>query len=337
MRTIQTVLGVIIWTVLVTGAYAHDMRPAYLRLKEVEKDVYSILLKTPSAGDQLKPGLTIQFPEGTEHLVEPAGRTQAATYVERFRIRSDGGLTGKTIHINGLASTMTDVLVRIAHLDGSIETLRITPDSPSLVVQGIPTTLGVAKSYTMLGIEHIWSGIDHLLFVACLILVAGTGRRILITITGFTIAHSITLALAALQVIQIPTAPVEACIALSIVFLATEIVRNRRNTLTWRYPITVSTAFGLLHGFGFASALGEVGLPQTAIPASLLCFNVGVEIGQILFVLGVVVLLRVVVMVRRDTTETAHRFMGAVAMQKISAYVIGSTASFWMIQRMAGF
>ena len=147
----------------------------------------------------------------------------------------------------------------------------------------------MVKTYLVFGVEHILSGMDHLLFIACLIFIAGTWRRILVTITGFTIAHSLTLTLSALELIRLPVPPIEATIALSIVFLAREIALDRRDTLTWRYPIAVSAGFGLLHGLGFASALKDIGLPQTEIPAALLAFNVGVEIGQIMFVSSMLV------------------------------------------------
>jgi hypothetical protein len=176
------------------------------------------------------------------------------------------------------------------------------------------------------------------LFVACLVLISGTLKRILITVTGFTIAHSITLALAALGVVQVAVAPVEAAIALSIVFLATELVRQQRDTLTWRFPIAVSASFGLLHGFGFASVLGEIGLPQTEIPAALLFFNVGVELGQIAFVLvllaGLFVLRRAALMLVR---VPRLGFPNAVAVHRPAGYLVGTLAAFWMVERVVSF
>ena len=161
-------------------------------------------------------------------------------------------------------------------IDGSTQVIRLSIGEHSFVVASTPTTLDVAKTYISFGIEHILEGIDHLLFVACLIFIAGSWKRILITITGFTAAHSITLSLAALNIISIPILAVEAVIALSIVFLAREIVQQRRDILTWRYLVLVSITFGLLHGFGFASAHGDIGLPQNEIPTAFLSFNIGV-------------------------------------------------------------
>lgn len=184
------------------------------------------------------------------------------------------------------------------------------------------------QGFLVLGVEHIWIGFDHLLFVAGLIFIAGTWRRVLVTITGFTVAHSITLALSALDLVRLPIAAIEAVIALSIVFLAVEIVKGPRDTLTWRRPVVVAAAFGLLHGFGFAAVLREIGLPDEGFVAALLAFNVGIEIGQVLFaavVLGALHLL--------------HRFGPAVARGKaprFAGYAVGTLASFWMIERLAG-
>ncbi len=181
------------------------------------------------------------------------------------------------------------MLVRLERLDGTTQVTRLTPSAPSFVVEAAPRALQVARTYLVLGVEHILGGIDHLLFVlALLILVKGT-RRLIATVTAFTVAHSLTLAGATLGFVHVPGPPVEAAIALSIVFVAAEIIHSRQGNagLTERFPWVVAFTFGLLHGFGFASALNEVGLPQAAIPVALLFFNVGVEIGQLLFIAAV--------------------------------------------------
>jgi hydrogenase/urease accessory protein HupE len=186
-------------------------------------------------------------------------------------------------------------------------------------------------------VRHILEGYDHLLFLVCLMLIAGTGRRILITITGFTIAHSITLALSALGVVRVPVPPVEAAIALSIVFLAVEIVRGDKNSLAYRYPIAVSSSFGLLHGFGFAAVLGETGLPQTEIPAALLFFNLGVELGQVIFIVGVIAAYQLIRLAARAVRDRDLSIDALRPLQTPAAYVVGILASFWMIQRVATF
>jgi hypothetical protein len=183
--------------------------------------------------------------------------------------------------------------------------------------------------FILLGFEHIWAGIDHLLFVAGLIFIARTPRRVLATITGFTIAHSITLALAALDVVHLPTRAIEGVIALSIVFLAVELAKGPRDTLTWRMPIVVASAFGLLHGFGFAVVLSEIGLPSQGLVAALLGFNLGIELGQIVFAALILVILR---LVRKVDRRGAAQW----PVQKLAGYAVGILASFWMFQRMLG-
>jgi hydrogenase/urease accessory protein HupE len=212
-----------------------------------------------------------------------------------------------------------------------------SPKETEVIIPAVESFGSVARDYLTLGVRHILEGYDHLLFLMCLMLIAGTGRRILITITGFTIAHSITLALSALGVVRVPIPAVEAAIALSIVFLAVEIVRGDPNSLTYRYPIAVSSSFGLLHGFGFAAVLGETGLPQTEIPAALLFFNVGVEIGQILFVAVVIAIYQLVRLVGRASFDRDLSVDALRPLQTPAAYAVGILGSFWMIQRVATF
>ncbi|MCK4838459.1 MAG: HupE/UreJ family protein, partial [Desulfobulbaceae bacterium] len=212
----------------------------------------------------------------------------------------------------------------------------LRPDETVWQIPEKEQTWKVAKEYMALGIKHILEGYDHLLFIVCLVLLAGTFKRILVTVTGFTIAHSITLALAALGVVKVSVAPVEAAVALSIVFVAMELARDKHHTLTWRYPIAVSSTFGLLHGFGFAAVLTEIGLPQTEIPTALLFFNVGVEIGQIMFVIASIAVFfagKAVTKRLREMTfkDVLHRI------QQPAGYVVGVLAMFWTLDRVSGF
>jgi hydrogenase/urease accessory protein HupE len=225
---------------------------------------------------------------------------------------------------------MTDALVRIEFADGATWVGRLTPRAPQVTIPERRSGGSVAAAYLGLGVEHILLGIDHLLFVLALLLVTRGARRLVSTVTAFTVAHSITLALATLGVVRVPQAPVEAVIALSIVFVAAEIVRARRGVegLTARAPWLVAFTFGLLHGFGFAGALSEIGLPQGQIPLALLLFNVGVEAGQLLFVAAVLAPLAVA---RRVRIELPRR------LELVPPYAIGSLATFWVIQRVAGF
>lgn len=314
---------------------AHESRPAYLEFQQTSDSAYDVLWKVPARGREMRLGLYVRLPLDCK-IVKPARSVfLGGAFVERSTISRDGGLTGAEIYIEGLSTTLTDVLVRIGRLDGSTQVVRLTPSAPSFVVDAAPSFIGVAKTYLVLGVQHIWNGIDHLLFVVCLIMIAGTWRRILTTITGFTIAHSITLALAALNLVRVPIPPVEATIALSILFLATEIARKRRDTLTWRYPISVSASFGLLHGFGFASALGEIGLPQTEIPSALLFFNVGVEVGQVIFVGAILGLIWGVSSLLRSVLPKQRDWLSLI--QKPLAYTVGSLAMYWTAARIMSF
>ncbi|MEL7186879.1 MAG: HupE/UreJ family protein, partial [Pseudomonadota bacterium] len=197
------------------------------------------------------------------------------------------------------------------------------------VMPGKETAASVAGQYTWLGAEHIWIGFDHLLFLLCLIWIAGTWKRILITVTGFTIAHSLTLALSALEIVRLPVPPVEAAIALSVLFLAVEVTKGRRDSLTWQHPIAVSSSFGLLHGLGFAAVLGEIGLPQTEVLTGLIFFNVGVELGQVAFALGVVLLLRVATALLGESMQHHAR--------PVMGYAVGCLSAYWLIGRVVAF
>jgi hydrogenase/urease accessory protein HupE len=227
--------------------------------------------------------------------------------------------------VHGLQATMTDVLVCIALSDGRVVSRLLRPDAPSFVF-GSESAAPAATSYFALGVEHILFGIDHLLFVLALVLIVRGVGLLVKTITAFTIAHSITLALATLELVKLPSAPVEAVIALSIVFVAAEILRSRRGQrgLTERAPWLVALTFGLLHGFGFAGALVEVGLPANDIPFALLLFNVGVEAGQLAFVAAVLV----TVGIFRRSRIPLPRWASL-----LPPYAIGSVAMFWVIER----
>ena len=271
-------------------AFAHEVRPAYLQVQQTSAGTYDVLWKVPGRGDGMRLGLYVELPTHCVTIGAVRSSFVNNAFTERWKVKRTGGLTGDTIHIAGLAATMTDVLVRLERLDGTTQVTRLTPAAPSFVVEAAPTGMQVADTYTRLGIEHILTGVDHLLYVLAMLLLVTGWKRIVATMTAFTATHSLTLAAATLGWVQVPQAPVEACIALSILFVAREIVCSRKGQpgLTEQWPWVVSFTFGLLHGFGFAGALSEVGLPQTAIPVALLFFNVGVEIGQLLFIAAAV-------------------------------------------------
>jgi len=316
------------------GVFAHEVRPAYLELRQIAPETYDALWKVPGQGENLRLGLYVELPTNCTNVAEPRGSMINSAFAERWTVKCAGELSGGTVHIAGLSETTTDVLVRLERTDGSTQVTRLTPSAPSFVVEAAPSALEVARTYLVLGVEHILFGIDHLLFVLALfILVKGT-RRLIATVTAFTVAHSLTLAGATLGFVHVPGPPVEAGIALSIVFVAAEVVHSRQGRVgvTERFPWIVAFTFGLLHGFGFASALSEVGLPQSAIPVALLFFNVGVEIGQLFFIASVFA----VTVLARQTAQRIGVSQPAWAW-RIPAYAIGGVSAFWIIQRISVF
>jgi hydrogenase/urease accessory protein HupE len=325
-------------SLLSPAAQAHEVRPGYLELRQTAPDTYDLLFKLPARGEEFRLALYVGLPEGTQDVAAPRALFTSAAYVERRTIRRDGGLTGHAIAIEGLAASFTDVLVRVQDLAGTTHTDRLTSTRSSFVVKAAPGKGEVAGTYLRLGIEHILFGIDHLLFVLALIILVREWRRVAITVTAFTIAHSITLAAATLGFVNVPGRPVEAAITLSIVLVAVEIVNARGGhpSVTARWPWLVAFAFGLLHGFGFAGALSEVGLPQHAIPLALLFFNLGVEVGQLAFVALVMALawwlprpMARLTLVRADWTRAR--------LDVAAAYAIGTLAAYWLIERTIGF
>ncbi len=331
----QLFLFVFMLFFVATAVQADEYRPAYLEFEQVSDDEFKMLWKVPAKGRNQRLSLYVSLPADVVHKSEPIGVFIGGAYIERSTISRHGGLAGIEVAINGLQRVSTDVLVRIQRLDGTSETARLNASSTSFVVKGTAQFWGVVNTYLTFGIEHILNGFDHLLFVACLIFIAGSWRRILITVTGFTLAHSITLTLAGLELVQLPIPPIETTIALSIVFLAREIALDRRDTLTWRYPIIVSSSFGLLHGFGFASALSDIGLPQTEIPAALLAFNVGVEIGQVVFVAGMLFIFWLITKSLKTFRSDSVKWLNII--EKPMAYAVGSVTMLWTVERVTGF
>ena len=315
---------------LPTLAGAHEMRPGYLEIRETAVDTYDVLWKVPAQGNDMRMGLYVRFDDDVRFIAEPVAAFVGNTHIQRMKITRAGGLTGSTVTIDGLTATFTDVLLRLERINGSDITRRLTPDEASYVFEAEPNPWQVARTYLALGVEHILSGVDHLLFVLALLMVVVGWRRLVGTVTAFTIAHSITLALASLGFVRVPGPPVEAIIALSIVFVAAEIIRGRQGNpgLTARLPWIVAFSFGLLHGFGFAGALSEIGLPQSSIPLALFTFNVGVEIGQLLFIAAIMVVYAIGKRLQPTPPEWAWR---------VPSYAIGGIAAFWVIERVAGF
>jgi hydrogenase/urease accessory protein HupE len=324
-------LLLLVLALFATAATADEFKPAYLQLVQTAPESYDVLWKVPALDEATTLKLKPVFPPGTTEITPRRGAFANGASVIRWKINVPGGLDGKPVGFEGLSLVRTDVLVRLARADGTEQLERLSPGDPVFTAVPSPGPFEVITSYTRLGIEHILTGVDHLLFVAALVMLVRSRRQLLLTITAFTIAHSITLALATMGVLKVPGPPVEATIALSIMFVAVEIVRREQGhpSLASEKPWLVAFSFGLLHGLGFAGALAEVGLPQGSIPLALLFFNVGVEIGQLLFV-GV--LLSGAALVRRFVGTPDPRWSVV-----LPAYVIGGLASYWLFERISAF
>jgi hydrogenase/urease accessory protein HupE len=313
---------------------ADEFKPGYLQLTQIDRDVYDVLWKIPAINELTTLKVRPQFPDGTVMVSDVRSTYARGIAVQRWRIRVPGGLDGKTILFSQLSETRIDVLARLVRLDGTVQLERILPVGARFLVRSSPGQLEVVKTYTVLGVEHILTGFDHLLYVLAMLMLVSGWRRIVATMSAFTATHSLTLTAATLGWVHVPQPPVEACIALSIVFVAREIVQGHRGRagLTARWPWAVSFTFGLMHGFGFAGALAQVGLPAGAIPAALLFFNVGVELGQLMFVAAVLASIAAA----RSLAQRCQ-FHQPDWLLRAGPYAIGGLASFWFVARVAGF
>lgn len=305
---------------------AHELRPGFLEIKQTSAERYDVRFKVPARGD-MRLGLYVRLPGTCADDTPPRTERAGDAFLENLTVSCPGGLAGKQVSIDGLSGTFTDVVVRIEGASGAVQAARLTPDQPVFTVDAAPTWLDTARTYFLLGVEHILLGIDHLLFVLALLLLVGNTWMLVKMITAFTVAHSITLAVAALGWAQIPQAPVETVIALSIMFVAAETIRPKRdeNDLVSKAPWVIAFAFGLLHGLGFGGALKEIGLPQSDVPLALLTFNLGVEAGQLLFVLAVLGLKAVIDRMLDLKLSWAR---------SITGYGVGSLAAVWFVQRV---
>ena len=310
---------------LVSPGMAHEFRPAYLELREERPGEFSVLWKTPML-DDARLALEPEFSGDAQAITPITMRTPPGAAVQTWTLRAPA-LGGQTLRIRGLESTMTDALVRLQYLDGRTQVARLVPSATSFVVEAAPSRWRVAATYLRLGTDHILTGVDHLLFVLGLMLIVKGRWRLLKTITAFTVAHSITLAIATLGYAAVPPLPLNAAIALSILFLGPEIVRSWRGetSFTIRHPWVVAFAFGLLHGFGFATALVSAGLPRAELPLALVSFNVGVEIGQLAFIGIIIALTHAFRVLRISWPRWA---------QLLPGYTVGALGAFWTVQRL---
>lgn len=309
-------------------AAAHEVRPALVQINETAAGDYDVVWKRPAVGDmalRLVPHLS-----GGALEKPPAAEQAAPGYISRYwRVRGGAPLQGQVLRVEGLEQSVTDVLVRITTRDGRAIDAVLRPASASMRLDLDPPEGIAVPGYLRLGVEHILTGFDHLLFVFGLMLLIGSNWRLVKAVTGFTVAHSLTLGLAALGYLRFPSATIEALVALSILFVAVELARGgSSDTLARRRPWVIAFAFGLLHGMAFAGVLGDIGLPPGNAPAALLLFNVGVEIGQLMFIAVVLALTALLAAARRRFAWPAPAWTAAAP-----AYVIGGLSAYWLFER----
>ena len=313
-----------LFALLGTSATAHEVRPAYLYLQEESPTTFEVLWKQPLLGDRRLP-LEPRFPADCTASASAIDTVQGGALIQRSTLVCESDLGNRSIAIDGLSRTITDVMVRATFADGGVFSAIVKPQNPEVILDR--SGVGNVMEYLVLGIEHLLLGFDHILFVIGLMFFLTQFGPLLKAITAFTAAHSVTLALSALDLVTLPQGPVEAVIALSIVFLAVEKLRGVDDSLTVRYTWIVAFVFGLLHGFGFAGALQDIGLPRDALLWSLFLFNLGVEVGQIMVV---IVALGVAWLVRRAVEPTPDWLVRA------PLYASGVVASYWLVERTAG-
>ncbi|WP_372573720.1 HupE/UreJ family protein [Ruegeria jejuensis] len=329
MKAVVCSLLALVFAWLAGSASAHALDPGYLEIRQIASDTWSVHWRKPDVNGQPM-AIYAVLPDICTPARGPEPTFDGGAWISSWVVECGANLAGQSIAIDGLETQKNDVLMRLHLLAGKPTTLRFTPD---VTVQNIPaqqTTWSVFSAYFLLGFEHILEGWDHLLFVFALFILVRNPWRLVGAVTAFTLAHSITLALATFGVLNVPGPPVEAVIALSIVFLAVEIVKGgeSRFRLSEQKPWIVCFGFGLLHGLGFAGALADIGLPSNDIPAALLAFNIGVEAGQLSFIGALALLVATWRLIAVPIGRTATL---------ATAYGIGSVSMYWLIERISGF
>jgi len=302
-------------------SHGHEVRPAFLHLSEIEQDTFDVLWKQPVLGDR-RLALEPELPADCTTISETTPEHTGAALLQRWRVACS--LDSGTIHIRGLSRTLTDVMVQIDRLDEPRTMELLRAGSPTLDLE---STAPLASGFLVLGVQHLLYGVDHILFIIGLVLFVRSPWLLVKTVTAFTVAHSITLAMSVLELVKLPQQPVEAVIALSILFLARELVIPvaKRSRLTLAKPWLMAFAFGLLHGFGFAGALIDIGLPNEQLALSLLLFNVGIEAGQLL----VIMIMLILGVIGRYLSSAYQKVLGDGF-----AWMMGGAAAFWTIDRV---
>jgi hydrogenase/urease accessory protein HupE len=323
---LRILIGFMALLVAMAPASADELRPGYLEFSQSSATDWTLVWKAPLRGG-VTPATQPVLPKGCAVQGEPRRATAAMAVISTFQVLCREGVAGKTIGLSNLTAAQTDVLVRVAPLNRPVQAMRLTAAAPQTEIAARPDRWQVARTYFVIGVEHIVFGYDHLLFVVALVLLLSGIRTIALAVTSFTVAHSLTLVGTTLGFLGLPQKPVEAIIALSIVFLAVEIIKKKDGAprLSERIPWAVAFAFGLLHGFGFAGALADIGLPESDVPTALLMFNIGVETGQLLIVAATMLVL---LALRRWRPHWARPTI------QLSTYAIGSLAAMWLIERV---
>ncbi len=319
-------LCLFVWALAAAPAQADELRPGYLEFTQSSQSDWRLVWKAPLRGGLSQETQPI-LPSGCAVKGPPEREAALMAIISRFTVTCSGEVSGKAIGLSAFGTAQTDVLVRVAPLGRPVQALKLTADQPTAFIETKPDRLQVAKTYLVLGIEHILSGYDHLLFVVSLVLLLTGWHTIVAAVTAFTVAHSLTLIGTSLGFLGLPQRPVEALIALSIIFLAVEIVKKQdgKPRLSERIPWVVAFLFGLLHGFGFAGALAEIGLPETDVPTALFTFNIGVEIGQLIIVVATIIAVTLVSRLRPSAVRPAI---------VTASYGIGAISSMWLIERL---
>jgi len=327
MKSLRLLLTLAMTLLMTQFAQAHRFAPSLLKVSEIGPDQYHMVWKTPAQGTSNVP-LRPEWPSSCEVRNASPPQLEGTGKVSSWQLHctdlGEDGLVGDTLGISGLGANQASAMVMVALLDGRQYQEVLNAEQPELVIPAQSSAGEVMSDYSLLGMDHIWSGIDHLLFVFGLLLLVGGGTRLLWTITAFTLGHSITLSLVTLGFFDYPVALVEFTIALSIFVLAVELTRTSRHDILWRNPWWLAGGFGLLHGMGFAGALAETGLPQDNVPLALLFFNVGIEIGQIAFIAVVLALWFVL---RRPLATWQDRLL------PVPIYILGALSAMWCIER----
>jgi len=317
------------------SASAHESRPVYIKVVQDSTATYFEITVPNTINIK---NLPLIYLNDTFLNDDSQWMAYSAGFRQKWEVTDGLLLKGSQLKIKfPVFNPVLSTIIAITYDDDTEQVLIIPPDKDHAVIPIDAYAMEVRKQFSILGIEHIWAGIDHLLFLFCLIVISGYRKQLFFAVSGFTIAHSLTLILATLDFIRLPIALIESMIAMSIVFLCYEIIHHheRKGSLTYRYPILAASSFGLLHGMGFAAVLGEIALPTNHLLDALLFFNIGVEIGQIIFIFLLFIIAFIVDKLMDQLLKDELRSSMTTWGLRLTIYVVGILASYWMFDRIA--